>query len=650
MGGGWEMRLGRASPEFASRVPHVMHGVVQVSHFSRAALELAGNRALTKAMDDEIPPHCYCALLSENAIEARAAAQLMENHFSLVLRLELLATIFTEAADVLAAMQFLLVASVRLLWMLFERDNFDPNSAAGRRWFKGQTYAPPDNKLVEDMHNYLRDLARKNRNYMCSRIARMCAAIASGRIEARRMVHKRVTKTQFKAQFNQARVTRRCKKLFQSENFRLPAYMSKIMGERTWESFNTDGMRGELTAWLWVQEWDRLRLPPVDLNAAWWSKVAIPQTVIGKIDGGPTYIVLKVSAWGVAAVIAKLVPSVAGCHYFAIDWERVRVLHVLDPDEWYGFTAASVCPAKLQSLAPELAHLGLLYGQTISAAPLLKLAFTQKTTLTVPELQRVLRRYELQTSGDRESLISRVCNHLCTLDTAEYKEGYIARAVRLDTLRPEAKNIDPDAEELWENWMDADDKKEHAGLGKALKEAKSATRRKLWQARVRTGMGSRKGGGRGKGKGKGRGPGAGTGKGKGKGVARNADPVPPTAPTPGAPRIPDPTIDIVRAPAAPPAPAALAAPPAAAARATPDLRYFVPWEDVHCTRCACRIGRRRLKPHVVSGPEWEVQLRLGTGSYATSGPGQTVRKVSVIGESPGFIVEWLMHRRLCCRV
>ena len=610
----------------------------QVEHFAKAALTLAGFRSFSKAMDIVMPPLCYCGGLSDDPVVASAASEKMGSHYALVLKIELMATIHPEADELARALPFIRNPSIRLIWMLFDRDCNRSRSRAGKRMLRALLYSPPDNKLVEDIHNYLRDLGRKNRNYIASRIARMSAAIHAGRIEARGLVHKRVIKSMFKAQFNQKRFTGKCRHLFQSNTCKLPAYMSKIMAEKTWDSLNSDGMRNELGAWLWLLEWDRMALPANRLNAAWWSKLVVAQTVFGMIDGsGPSYLGLKTCAWGVMAVVVEAIPSASG-NYFRIVWRKIHTIHIVDPCLWYAFNVTMVGPARLQAEAPAIAHHGILSRQVISALPLLKFAFAGKTTLTVEELRRICKHLGLPQSGIRNELIERVCHHLCLHDAADYKDRYTSRAIAMDTWVEPVKQVDKLTQDLWDDWMDPDDKKEHASVGKLIKDKKAAQRRSIWQGK------RPKGKGRGNGIGKGKGVGKGKGKGKGGGLP-GPQPPPPQPPPPDAgPSMPDPTVDIIRAPLGP-------RPAVAAPRAVGALnpRIHIPWNDVACNLCHRAIGRYRRKDYAVSGPEWDIQVLEANGVHADSGSNATTRRVSVVGGDTTFAVNWLMHRRCCCR-
>ena len=74
---------------------------------------------------------------------------------------------------------------IRLLCLLFERDGWTVFSNAAQRYLRALLYTPWDNKMLEDVHNYLRDLYRQGRANLNSPMSRSNAAIHSKRIEER---------------------------------------------------------------------------------------------------------------------------------------------------------------------------------------------------------------------------------------------------------------------------------------------------------------------------------------------------------------------------------------------------------------------------------------------------------------------------------
>ena len=88
--------------------------------------------------------------------------------------------------------------------MLFEKDGWTVVSNAAQRYLRAFLFLPPDSKILEDTHNYLRDLARQGRSNMNSPQARSTAAIRSGRIEERGIVHKMPDRTYFRGHCREA--------------------------------------------------------------------------------------------------------------------------------------------------------------------------------------------------------------------------------------------------------------------------------------------------------------------------------------------------------------------------------------------------------------------------------------------------------------
>jgi hypothetical protein len=57
---------------------------------------------------------------------------------------------------------------IRLIYLFYERDNFNPDSICGIRWMMGHVKIMPDNKVVEDCHNDIRRCANSNPNPVLS--------------------------------------------------------------------------------------------------------------------------------------------------------------------------------------------------------------------------------------------------------------------------------------------------------------------------------------------------------------------------------------------------------------------------------------------------------------------------------------------------
>ena len=111
--------------------------------------------------------------------------------------------------------------------MLFEREMFGVVCIAGQFYIRALLMTPPDNKLVEDVHAYLRDLSRKGRGNMSSAMARTAAAIHSKRIEAREIPHLTVSHDYFIDNFLEMR-NATVGSLFNSRRYKLPEAFPEV--------------------------------------------------------------------------------------------------------------------------------------------------------------------------------------------------------------------------------------------------------------------------------------------------------------------------------------------------------------------------------------------------------------------------------------
>ena len=147
---------------------------------------------------------------------------------------------------------------------------------------------PPDNKLVEDCHTYLRDLARHMRANVSSLSSRASAAVNSGRLEVRGIEHEPITHDEFISKYGApAYKKRKLGNTFMSKQFQLPADISALMGERTWKSPSPESSKVGVTAWLWYKRWvamtdeERRRIPH---DGAWITRLVPPFSVIWNLE------------------------------------------------------------------------------------------------------------------------------------------------------------------------------------------------------------------------------------------------------------------------------------------------------------------------------------------------------------------------------
>ena len=113
-------------------------------------------------------------------------------------RLEAAASGAPWARKCLKALQSLITTPLRLLYELYGRDKWSAESVEGRRHLATTLIFPPDNKIVEDLHQHIRDLARLGRSVVSTCPARFKASVESGVLEGRGISHRRVTESAYR--------------------------------------------------------------------------------------------------------------------------------------------------------------------------------------------------------------------------------------------------------------------------------------------------------------------------------------------------------------------------------------------------------------------------------------------------------------------
>ena len=165
---------------------------------------LGSNRAWSK-LGNHIPPFSDAGVASADESIATQSIDRMKLDWVRWQKLEKLAADGdTDAKAIVKDCTWMCKKAVRLLHMLFEKDGWTTVSNAAQRYLRAFLFLPPDSKILEDTHNYLRDLARQGRSNMNSPQARATAAFNSGRIEERGIVHKKPDRTYFRGHYREA--------------------------------------------------------------------------------------------------------------------------------------------------------------------------------------------------------------------------------------------------------------------------------------------------------------------------------------------------------------------------------------------------------------------------------------------------------------
>ena len=164
---------------------------------------------------------------------------------------------------------------IRLLFVSFEMDNWDPHSHSGCHLLKCMLQTLPDNKIVEDVHNKIRQDARGNKNCKQKLPGIQDLVLRSGVLEARDIKHPAaVSRNVFLQSFKETKAKHDRHKFLACKH-KLPPRISQIMGRRFWKSNTEAGTHTVYAAWAWLQHYmeNDLGLNGTSLKAASFSNL-----------------------------------------------------------------------------------------------------------------------------------------------------------------------------------------------------------------------------------------------------------------------------------------------------------------------------------------------------------------------------------------
>jgi len=407
---------------------------------------------------------------------AQETVDVMKDEWYRLLKLEAAALVDPDAKELLDDLIWPSKKCIRLLCMLFERDGWKANSRAGTNYIKALLMLPPDNKLIEDMHAYLRDLARLSRRNVSSPMARMSAAMHSGRLEERGITHHKVTHDDFIEEYKADDIRgKKIGRLFHSRNFELPDEIGDILGDRRWPSPNPMSAKLGSSGWSWLRTWTTM--PPLlqarrSIGDSFFTRLLSPMTVTYNVDEDCLYFVLDSVKYMSPALNMTEVPKILGGdapedqpNLYSLDIASGLVeLHVVDPMRWLTIPTIPVGPKHVHENFNNRDHKDrwMLFQQVDEPLLLLKYRLLKtKHNLTLLELHKTCNYFKLDQRGLRPVVIERLCNYVCSDDSIEYKEWFLREVFAMDkNQRAEVSDLT----ELALEGLDAEDQDEFKDL------------------------------------------------------------------------------------------------------------------------------------------------------------------------------------------
>jgi len=418
-----------------------------VGEYLNLVFHTGGARSWTK-LSMGLPPYCYAGLASADPDIADQTMAKFKRDFANMLKLEdLAAQRNRHAKQLLSDLYISKKKALRLLYLLFERDGFRLNSVAGQRYLRAILLVPPDNKLLEDIHAYLRDLARHGRATMSSPLSRSAAACNSGRLEARWIPHATVTHDEFVDKFRS--VEMRNKKLgaiFNSRRYALPEAVSNIMGKKDWPSPSPASHIVAVGAWLWLEQYMSFSAEKqmrMHCRAAWVTALLADQTVVYSFSHDAMFFPLSPSKYASPALhVVQLDTTMdeeedadqVNLYWVSLE-DGLTTIHVEDAMTWITIPTTPVGPKHLYAEYREHADSGMsfLFAQTGDPMSILRYKLLETAHhLTLEQLQEVCFEVGQDSHGTRPEVLERLARYLCASEGCEYRDELLQQMLSQD--------------------------------------------------------------------------------------------------------------------------------------------------------------------------------------------------------------------------
>jgi len=220
-------------------------------------LHLLGNRAWSILVRCGGPPECYIGVLplaGTQEFNRQVVANMMQMHWKRLNLLEQARLINIIAQKLFDDIAFARSMPLRLMFCLFEREKFSCRSERGLHLLRGLLDHLPDNKIVEDMHNSVRQDKGKCRNDKRGPRRIQEGAMNANVLELRKINHAcRLRKAEF-VRFYKSTKVKPDRTRYWSCRHKLPREQAAIMGKKTWHTVSEEWLRRSAAAWIWLQE------------------------------------------------------------------------------------------------------------------------------------------------------------------------------------------------------------------------------------------------------------------------------------------------------------------------------------------------------------------------------------------------------------
>lgn len=300
---------------------------------------LLQNRIKSLVQTQHCPPCSMAPCLSNDPVLAAQTMQRCRQQWDWLLRSETLARVYGMEPDLLQTMQWQLHPLNRLLYMCCERGSWDPQHEDSRRLLRAVFQVQPDSKVIEDLHQHLRDEDRARRSDVRSIISYMVAAISSGVLEERGLQHCMTPTSSPQAPAAaepRAPAATSARRACSMVGHRLHEDWARIMHDRTWAGTTPDGLFTATAAWMWLQHWWEANLGEarVQWGDGWLAALLSFMALCQDTASQRMWVVLADGPWGVLGWEVEALPGQDGYVVLRDGDGALQWLYVHDVNLW----------------------------------------------------------------------------------------------------------------------------------------------------------------------------------------------------------------------------------------------------------------------------------------------------------------------------
>lgn len=228
----------------------------------------------------------------------------------------------------------------RLLYLAFEKGDWKVEDLEAQGLLANIFTHLPDSKVIEDLHNHLRDLSRKAGNHASGAVSRQIAILESQVLESRGIPTMQMLPEEM-AQRQSASLTKGFKKLTEASRHKPHPDMQQLMHPATPDSVSPAYAFQTIAATSWCFHHSKEKLDCA-LNVAWLSVLMPERHLVMRKSSNEVYLVMASSPF--ACLLWPMKQIADGRFGFSFEGVPVQWGYVLDLEEWAVLLAQAEAP------------------------------------------------------------------------------------------------------------------------------------------------------------------------------------------------------------------------------------------------------------------------------------------------------------------